>query len=67
MNLLFIFYYIEGSNATDNSTTTTTTTTTTTAPPPLKTITIREPLEYRIEVLDYIDPTSEVQSNSIKK
>ncbi|CAF4605876.1 unnamed protein product [Rotaria socialis] len=56
----------EGANATENTTTTTTETTTTTAPP-LKTITIREPLEFTVEILDYADPTFEAQANSMKK
>ncbi|CAF2097812.1 unnamed protein product [Rotaria magnacalcarata] len=54
----------EGANATDNTTTTTTTTTTA---PPLKTITIREPLEFTVEILDYADPTLEARANSMKK
>ncbi|CAF4848104.1 unnamed protein product [Rotaria sp. Silwood1] len=54
----------EGTNTTDNTTTTTTTTTT---PAPPKIITIREPLEFRVEMLDYADPTSEAQANSMKK
>ncbi|CAF3963287.1 unnamed protein product [Rotaria magnacalcarata] len=53
----------EGANATDNTTTTTTTTTA----PPLKTITIREPLEFTVEILDYADPTLEARANSVKK
>ncbi|CAF4415865.1 unnamed protein product, partial [Rotaria sp. Silwood2] len=56
----------EGTNTTDNTTTTTAATTTTTPPPP-KTITIREPLEFRLEILGYTDPTSEAQANSMKK
>ncbi|CAF5166501.1 unnamed protein product, partial [Rotaria magnacalcarata] len=52
-----------GANATDNTTTTTTTTTA----PPLKTITIREPLEFTVEILDYADPTLEARANSVKK
>ncbi|CAF4816222.1 unnamed protein product [Rotaria socialis] len=57
----------EGANATENTTTTTTTETTTTTAPPLKTITIREPLEFTVEILDYADPTFEAQANSMKK
>jgi hypothetical protein len=30
-------------------------------------ITIREPLEFRVDLLDYPDPTTEEQANSIKK
>ena len=30
-------------------------------------ITIREPLEFSVELLDYADPTTEAQANSIKK
>ncbi len=55
-------FIIDVNNSTDN----TTTTTTTTAPPP-KMITIREQLNFTVELLDYADPTSEAQANSIKK
>jgi hypothetical protein len=30
-------------------------------------ITIHEPLDFRVELLDYADPTTEAQANSIKK
>ncbi|CAF1019934.1 unnamed protein product [Adineta steineri] len=56
----------EITNTTENTTTTTTTPTTTTAPPP-KMITIREPLEYKVESRDYADPTAETQELSRKK
>ncbi len=49
----------EANNTTDN--------TTTTATPLTKMITIREPLEFRVEILDYADPTTEAQATSIKK
>ena len=59
---LFSYQILEALNETENATTTTTTT----LPPP-KIITIREPLEFQIEILDYADPSSEAQANSIKK
>ncbi|UJR27971.1 hypothetical protein I4U23_009229 [Adineta vaga] len=49
-------------NTTTNSSTTTTSPNTT-----LKSGPIREPLEFRIEVLDYPDPTSDARANSLKK
>ena len=51
-------------NTTDTNTTAETPTTTAT---PLKMITIREPLEFLFESLDYADPTDEARMNSIKK
>jgi hypothetical protein len=57
------FVDIEVNNSTDN----TTNTTTTQPPPQPKTITIREPLEFRVELRDYADPTAEAQADSIKK
>jgi hypothetical protein len=39
-------------------------TNTTTIP---KAMTIREPLKFQIELLDYPDPSAEAQANSIKK
>lgn len=46
-----------------------TNTTETTTPPSTTTkmITIKEPLKFRIEYLDYLDPATEAQANSIKK
>jgi len=46
---------------------TNTTETTTPSSPTTKMITIKEPLQFRVEYLDYIDPTTESQANSIKK
>jgi hypothetical protein len=59
VELIYFFVDTEANNATDNTTTTT--------PPPPKMITIREPLEFSVELLDYPDPTIEARANSIKK
>jgi hypothetical protein len=56
---------LEATNTTDNSSSTTT------APPPSPTtpkpMNIREPLEFQVELLDYTDPSSEAQADSMKK
>ncbi len=70
MNIISLFYFFSSGNLeTTNTTDDASTTTTTTAPPSttLKTITIREPLEFKVELLDYSDPSPEAQANSIKK
>jgi hypothetical protein len=63
-NLRNLFFNLDATNTTESNTTTTTAATTV-APP--KMITIREPLEYHVELRDYADPTPEAQANSKKK
>jgi hypothetical protein len=65
-NLWNLVFDLDAANTTENNTTTTTAATPTTASPP-KMITIREPLEYHVELRDYADPTPEAQANSKKK
>jgi hypothetical protein len=55
----FIFYI--NLEPTDNSSSTTT------VPPISKSTIIREPLKFQVELLDYLDPSSEAQMNSFKK
>jgi hypothetical protein len=55
---------MEGSTPVDNQEHLEATNTTTTTP---KSMTIREPLKFQIELLDYPDPSAEAQANSIKK
>ncbi len=64
-NLWNLFFNLDATNTTENNTTTTTAATITASPP--KMITIREPLEYHVELRDYADPTPEAQANSKKK
>ncbi|CAF3363071.1 unnamed protein product [Rotaria sp. Silwood1] len=54
-------------NATTNATNDTSTTTTASPPITPKPMIIREPLKFQIELLDYADPSSKTQANSIKK
>ena len=48
-------------------TNTTDSTSTSTAAPVEKMITVREPLQFEMEYLDYADPTEESHANSLKK
>ncbi|CAF1187477.1 unnamed protein product [Rotaria sordida] len=54
-------------NETINTTNDTSTTTTVSPPTTPKPTIIREPLKFQIELLDYADPSSEAQANSVKK